>query len=395
MKAIQYKDTQVQLVELPKPRLEKPTDVIVKVSSAAICGSDLHMYENRAPMEEGKILGHEIMGTIDEIGDGVHQLKPGDRVVLPFNIGCGGCANCVLGLSSACLYMNDARAGAGFGYATMGDYHGGQTEYVRVPAADYLALKLPGEAHDEHEDDFLMLADIMPTAFHAAKLAHVEPGKAVAIIGAGPVGLLSIMCSQILGASEIYIVDHVASRLAKAKQMGAIPIDMAAGDPVAQIIELRQANQLMAAAMRPGEDKLLQGVECGIDAIGYQSHDQANFDEEHHTQAVEFLAQLVLPVGHIGLIGVYLSEDPGETGPAARGVYHYPLGTIWDKGITVGGSQCPVKLYDRQLRNLVIAGGANPGTIITHHIDIEQGLEMYERFDKREDGVHKVVIQFK
>ncbi len=395
MRAIQYKDDKVILADVPKPELKQSTDAIVKVTSAAICGSDLHMYENRTPMEDGKVMGHEIMGIIEEVGDGVKQLKVGDRMVLPFNIACGKCYNCLRGFSSACLFLNPEHAGAGFGYADQGPYDGGQAEYVRVPAADYLALKLPGEAFDEYEDDFLMLADIFPTAYHAATLAGVATGKSVVIIGAGPVGLLSVTCSKILGSNEIYIVDHVESRLEKARELGAIPVNMAEVDPVEQIKTMRKKNTLLAGALRPGEEKLLEGVDCGIDAVGYQSHSQDDMSQEDHMQSVKYLADLVLPTGHIGLIGVYLPQDPGETGDAAEGVYPYPIGKIWNKGITVGGSQCPVKMYDTDLRNLIIAGGANPGTIVTHHIAIDEAPDMYERFDKREAGIHKVVIQFK
>jgi glutathione-independent formaldehyde dehydrogenase len=396
MKAVVFKDKQVVVDDVPKPAIEQSTDAILKVTSAAICGSDLHMYENRTNMEDGKTLGHEILGVIEEVGDGVKQLKKGDRVVLPFNIGCGKCANCVRGFSNACLFLNDAHAGAGFGYADQGPYDGGQAEYVRIPAADYLALKVPGSAHDEHEDDFLMLADIFPTAFHAATVAHVEPGKAVVIIGAGPVGLLSVTASQLLGAREIYIVDHFPTRLQKAKELGAVPIDMSKGDPVKQITDIRHKNALLAGALRPGEEKILDGVDCGIDAIGYQAHDQEDFNQENPMQAVTYLSQLVLPTGHICLIGVYLPQDPGAVDAnASKGVFNYPLGMLWNKGITVGGSQCPVKMYDRKLRDTVIAGGAQPGTIVTHHISIDEAPEMYKRFDAREDGVHKVVITFK
>jgi len=395
LKVIRYKEGNVVLDEADKPTIQKPTDAIVKVTSAAICGSDLHMYENRAPIEEGKVLGHEIIGVIEEVGEGVEQLHPGDRVVLPFNIACGRCYNCLRGYSSACLYLNDAHPGAAFGYADQGPYDGGQAEYVRVPAADYLALKLPGKPFDEYEDDFLMLADIFPTAYHAAMLAGVCTGKSVVIVGAGPVGLLSIMSAQVLGAKEIYIIDHIASRLDKAREMGAIPINMADGDPVEQIVTIRKSNELLAGALRPGEEKLLEGVDCGIDAIGYQAHSQNDMSEEDHMQAVNYLADLVLATGKIGLIGVYLPQDPGEEGDAAQGIYPYPLGKIWNKGIAVGTGQCPVKMYDTDLRNLVIAGGAKPGTIVTHHIAIEDAPAMYERFDKREEGIHKVVLTFK
>ncbi len=395
MKALVYRNNNIVIEDQEIPSIQRPTDAIVKVTSAAICGSDLHMYEGRAPMEEGKILGHEITGLVEEVGEGVEQIKVGDRVVLPFNIACGNCFHCIQGKSSACLVLNDAHAGAAFGYADQGPFDGGQAEYVRVPAVDYLAMKLPGIAHDEYEDDFLMLADIFPTAFHAAKLAAVEPGKAVAIVGAGPVGLLSITSAKLLGAHEIYIIDHHASRLKKAKELGAIPIDISKGDPVEQILKMRKSNVLLSDAMRPGEEKLLEGVHSGIDAVGYQAHDQDDVSKENHIQVIDYLSQLVLPTGHIGLIGVYLPVDPGEKGPAAEGIYEYPLGALWNKGITVGGGQCPVRTYDHQLRDVILAGGAKPGTIVTHHINVEDAPEMYKKFDERESGVHKVVITFK
>lgn len=395
MKALVYRNKQIVLEQKPNPTIQYPTDAIVKVTSAAICGSDLHMYENRAPMEEGKTLGHEVIGVIDQVGEGVEQLKVGDRVVIPFNVGCGKCYNCTQGLTSACLTLNEDKTGAMFGYAGQGIFDGGQAEYVRVPSADFLAMKLPGKPHDEYEDDFLMLADIFPTAFYATEIANVQPGKSVAIVGAGPVGLLSVISAKLKGAREIYVIDHHESRLKKAKELGAIPINMTDNDPVAQIIAKRKSNKLLAGAMRPGEEKIIEGVQCGIDAVGYQSHEHEDVSKEDHVQAVDYLSQLVLPMGNISLIGVYLPSDPGETGPAAEGRYVYPLGEIWNRGITVGGSQCPVRKYDHQLRDIVLTGGPRPGTIVTHHIPIEDAVEMYQRFDEREAGVHKVVITFK
>src|SRR5438309_10424635 len=150
MKAVTYEGTKtVKVQAVDNPKIEEPTDAILKVTSAAICGSDLHMYGGRTGVEKGKILGHEIMGVIDEVGDGVRQIKRGDRVVLPFNIACGYCYNCLRNWTNACLTLNPESAGAAYGYAAMGPYSGGQAEYVRVPYADFNALKLPGEAHDK------------------------------------------------------------------------------------------------------------------------------------------------------------------------------------------------------------------------------------------------------
>ncbi|HVX57923.1 MAG TPA: glutathione-independent formaldehyde dehydrogenase [Candidatus Saccharimonadales bacterium] len=396
MKAVVYKGKGSMSVEdVDDPVITKPTDALLEVTSAAICGSDLHMYEGRTPAEEGTILGHEIMGTITEVGDAVQELKPGDRVVLPFNISCGLCFNCVRGLTNACLFMNPDAAGAAYGYAGMGPYRGGQAQKVLIPYADFNALKLPGEPFDEHEDDFLMLADIFPTAWHAAELAQVEMGASVAIYGVGPVGLLSILSARLKGASEIYAIDSVASRLDKAKEMNAIPINFSdKGRPSEQIRALRKKNDQLAAAQRPGEDKLLQGVTCGIDAIGYQARDFKNPSQEEANEVLEDLIEVVNPGGALGIIGVFMPEDPGApTDELRQGEVNMNFGLLWNKGLSIGTGQCPVKRYNHMLRDLIIEGKAAPGTIVTHHIPIDEAPAMYEQFDNREAGIHKVVIR--
>jgi glutathione-independent formaldehyde dehydrogenase len=397
MRAVKYHGAKdIEIDETEKPKIEQSTDAILRVTSAAICGSDLHMYDGRTDIETGRTLGHEIMGVIDQIGDGVQQLKVGDRVVLPFNIACGTCTNCTRGLTNYCLTMNPDPeiAGAAYGFADMGPYEGGQAEYVRVPFADFNALKLPGEPGDELEDDFLMLADIFPTAWHANELADVQRGNSVAIYGAGPVGLLSIMSAKLRGAGEIYSIDTIDSRLEKAKDMGAIPIKFGSGTlPSAQIKALRKKNGLLADAMRPGEEKRLNGVDCGIDAIGYQAHDFHDPSREHANQALEDLIQVVLPTGNIGVIGVYIAQDPNApTDDLKQGRLNLSFGMAWTKGIQVGTGQCPVKKYNVYLRDLIIAGKARPGTIISHDVPLEAAPAFYERFDKREPGVTKVVL---
>lgn len=394
MKAVVYRGPMHMEVEnVEKPRLLAQTDAVVKVSSAAICGSDLHMYEGRTNVETGKIFGHEIMGVIEEVGDAVTELKVGDRVVLPFNISCGSCFNCVRGFTNACLAANPENAGAAYGYAGMGPYQGGQAEHVRVPFAEFNCLKLPGKPGDQFEDSFVMLADIFPTAFHAVELACVEPGKSVAIFGAGPVGLLSALSAQIKGASEIYVVDSIPERLEKAKAIGATAIDFTEGDPAEQIKEHRKANKYLLEAMRPGEEKMA-GVMCGIDAVGYQARSDDNPDREKPTQAIDELVELVNPTGNIGVIGVFMPQDPGGQDPHAQhGEYVLPWGKLWEKGIAVGTGQCPVKKYNYQLRDLIIAGKVNPGFIVSHHLPIDQAPDAYKKFDARTDGYTKVILK--
>jgi glutathione-independent formaldehyde dehydrogenase len=393
MQALTYQGKkEVKVKAVKNPVIKEPTDALLRVTSAAICGSDLHMYDGRTAVEEDKVLGHEIMGVIEEVGDGVRQLRKGDRVVLPFNIACGDCYNCVRGMTSACLTMNAESAGAAYGYAAMGPYSGGQAEYVRVPFADFNALKLPGKPNDELEHDFLMLADIFPTAWHATELANVCVGNSVAIYGAGPVGLLSIMSAKLRGAAEIYCIDSVDSRLDKAREMGAIPIDFRKGKPSEQIAAMRKKS-LLKEALRPGEEKRLQGVDCGIDAIGYQAHDFKNPSQEEATEVLEDLAAVINPTGFAGIIGVYMPEDPGATTKNLQnGVMKIPFGTYWSKGITIGTGQAPVKRYNEMLRDLIIAGKAHPGMIVSHDVALKDAAEYYERFDAREDGMTKVVL---
>ena len=394
MKAVVYRGPMKMEVEtVEQPRIMNPTDAIVKVTSAAICGSDLHMYEGRTTVETGKIFGHEILGVIEQAGDAVRQLRVGDRVVLPFNIACGCCFNCARGYTNACLTLNPEGAGAAYGYAGMGPYQGGQAQFVRVPYAEFNALKIPEAAGQKDEDDFLMLADIFPTAYHATELAQVKTGMSVAIYGAGPVGLLAALSAQLKGASEIYVIDRVPERLRKAKQIDAIPIDFTDGDPVGQIQELRKSNKRMLAAMRPGEEKMA-GVACGIDAVGYQARDESHPDTEKPTQVIDDLTRLVNPTGSIGLIGVFMKQDPGGADPhAQKGEFNLPLGQIWEKGITLGMGQAPVKKYNYLLRDLIIAGKANPGLIVSHHLSLDAAPDAYKKFDERVDGYNKVVLK--
>ncbi len=394
MKAIVYKGPyQVVVEEIENPRIEGPGDAILKVTSSGICGSDLHMYEGRTAAESNIVFGHEIMGVIEETGPGVISIQKGDRVVLPFNISCGVCFNCVRGFTNACLLANPQAPSAAYGYVGMGPYRGGQAEYVRVPFADFNCLKLPGTPGDAWEDDFLLLSDVFPTGYHGAEMAGVQPGKSVAVFGAGPVGMLAAYSSILKGASEVYLVDHVQARLDKAKEIGAIPIDFTAGDPVEQIMEMRKSNPGISRSWRRGEEKMA-GVMCGVDAVGYQALKTSDPGQQHAMQVMHDLIRVVNPTGRIGVVGVYLPSDPGGFDePAKHGEYMIPLGKIFEKGIDLGTGQTPVKQYNMYLRDLIVAGKAKPSFIVSHHLSLAEAPSAYDKFDKRIEGYTKVILR--
>ncbi len=396
MKAVVYRGPhQMAVEEVENPQIQDPRDIILKVTTAAICGSDLHMYEGRTAAKPGLIMGHEIMGVVQKLGDDVKLLKKGDRVVLPFNIGCGMCKYCNKGLSNACLIANPQGVGAGYGYVGLGPYNGGQAEFVRVPFADFNALKLPGEPFDKFEDDFILLADILPTGWHSLTLGHFKPGGIVVIYGAGPVGLLAAESAFIRGATMVFVVDCYEDRLDLAKKIGAIPINFKQSSSVDHIKMIIKEKLLLQQAQQPGEEKIT-GILCGVDAVGYEAMDEENPSQQEPHEVIDKLAKLVDPGGGIGIIGVFLPQDPGGIDEKAKmGKHLIPLGTIWNKGLKIGTGQTPVKRYNRQLRDLIIAGKAKPSFIVSHHISVDEAPDAYKQFDTRGNGYTKVLIQFK
>jgi glutathione-independent formaldehyde dehydrogenase len=389
VKALVYKGPfEVAVEEVPDPTIEAPTDVVVQVTSTCICGSDLHMYEGRTGAEPGIVFGHENQGVVVEVGPGVATVKQGDRVNLPFNVGCGFCFNCERGYTGFCLTVNPGFAGGAYGYVSMGPYRGGQAEYLRVPFADWNCLQLPKGT--EHEADFAMLSDIFPTGYHGAHMAGVTPGDTVAVFGAGPVGIMAAYSSLIKGASEVYVVDRVPERLKAAEHIGAVPVDFSQGDPAQQIKDLR------------GGD----GVLRGIDAVGYQavghsggkpSQDGAqqtgSGDVEQANVVLEGLIDVVNPTGRLGIPGLYVPSDPGGADEATKqGRLALSFGKLFEKGLSLATGQANVKNYNRYLRDLIIAGRAEPSLIVSHEIALTEAPEAYDKFDKRIDGYTKVIL---
>lgn len=375
MRAVVYQQPfSVAVQEVEDPRIQHPNDVLVKVTSSAICGSDLHMYEGRTAAEAGIVFGHENLGIIEETGPGVTSLARGDRVVMPFNVACGFCKNCIAGYTGFCLTVNPGFAGGAYGYVAMGPYTGGQAEYVRVPFADFNCLKLP--PGEEFETDFVLLADIFPTGYHGCELAQVSPGESVAVFGAGPVGLMAAYSALLRGAARVFCVDRVPERLAKAEEIGAVPIDFTKADAAAQIKD-----------QTGGE-----GTDKGVDAVGYQAQ---GHDASHEEPAVVLntLVETVRPTGMLGVPGLYVPADPGAPNEAAKkGQLLVSIGKMFEKGQRMATGQCNVKHYNRQLRDLITAGRAKPSFVVSHELPLEQAPVAYEKFDKRIEGYTKVVL---
>lgn len=376
MKAVVYQGPRdVRVMDMPDPKIEEPRDVIIRVTSTNICGSDLHMYEGRTSLEQGRIIGHENLGVVVECGSAVRSLKKGDRVCVPFNVSCGFCKNCERGYTAACLTMNPGKAGAGYGYADMGPYAGGQAEYLRVPCADFNCLKLPDGA-EERENDYVMLADIWPTGYHAVELSGFQPGESIVIYGCGPVGLMAAYSAVMRGASQVMVVDRHPDRLALARRIGAIAIDDSKGDHVQQILDLTGG----------------EGADRGCECVGYQCHDPAGHEIPNAT--MNDLVKSVRATGGLGVVGVFMPEDPGGANELAKkGEIAFDFGAYWNKGLSMGCGQCSVKKYNRYLSRLIEQDKAQPSFILSHECTLDEAPDAYRHFDAREQGWTKVVLK--
>ena len=369
MKAVVYKGPfQVAVENVPEPTLQQPNDVVVRVTSSCICGSDLHMYEGRTAAQPGIVFGHENMGIVQEVGQAVKTLSVGDR-------------NCQRGFTGFCTTVNPGFAGGAYGYVAMGPWGGGQAEYLQVPYADFNCLPLP--PGDDHEADFAMLADIFPTGYHGAVLADVSPGESVAVFGAGPVGLMAAYSCQIRGAAEVYSIDHVKERLNMAAETGATPINFDDGDPVQQIKDRRRG----------------EGVDKAIDAVGYQAAAQGSSaaggeQTEVPNIVLNQMIDVVSATGALGIPGLYVPTDPGGVDEnAKRGALSINFGRLFEKGLRLGTGQCNVKRYNAYLRDLIIAGKASPSFVVSHQVPLDEAPDAYDKFDKRINGYTKVILK--
>ncbi len=392
MKAVVLEETRtIAVKEVPDAEMREQTDVLMRITSTAICGTDLHFYEGRMRGIEGGVIGHEPLGVVVEVGSAVKNVQKGDRITVPTHICCGFCAMCVEGHTSACLMTNPPAAGAAYGYPNKGGYQGAQAELLRIPFADENCLKLPGEPGDQWEDDFVLLADAWTTGYHAAAITDIGPGDTVAIFGAGSVGLLAAYSARLRGAARVYVVDAVKERLEKAGELGAVPINFLYGDPVEQIKE-QQSKWRSGGAFR--NEKPLSGVTCAIDAIGFQARSKQDYTKEDPLWVTEAIAELINPAGRIGIVGVWPPKDPNGTDPTLKeGKLLVPWDKLFGKNVRITMGRNDDERWNGKLRDMILTGAAKPSQIVSHRLPFEAAPEAFRKFDAREEGFIKVVLK--
>jgi len=388
MKAVVYHGQyDVRVEEVPDPRIENPRDAIVKVTSTAICGSDLHLYDGYIPeMHKGDILGHEFMGEVVEVGSENKKLKVGDRVVVPFNICCGECWFCTHGQWSVCERTNRTGENAKkmfghvtaglFGYSHLtGGYPGGQAQYVRVPFADVCPTIVPNGLTDEQ---VLFLTDIFPTGWQGADFANIQDGDTVAVWGCGPVGQFCIRSALLQGAGHVVAIDRIPERLALAEKGGAETINFDKEDVYDRLNHITKG----------------RGPDSCIDAVGMEAHGHGTWDA---------VADRALAVVGVGTDRIHALRDclrnvrAGGT-VSLSGVYGgflnmVPLGAAFQKGVTIRMGQCNVLNYIDDLMRMIEEGKIDPSFVITHKVALEDAPKMYDVFKKKEDGCIKVVMK--
>jgi threonine dehydrogenase-like Zn-dependent dehydrogenase len=378
----------VAVQEVPDPKILNSRDAIVKITSTAICGSDLHLYNGFLPtMKKGDILGHEFMGEVVETGSDVHNLGTGDRVVVPFPIACGACAPCLAGMTSICENSNPNAGMAEkvmghspsgiYGYShMMGGFAGGQAEYVRVPFADVGPLKIESDLPDEK---VLFLSDIFPTGWMGAEMCNIKPGDVIAVWGAGPVGLFAVASAYLLGAERVICIDRFDYRLAKARdQAGADTINYER-EPVLDTLR----------DMTGG-----RGPDACIDAVGLEGHnhhvaldmyDRAKQAARVETDRPHALREAVLACkngGTVSIIGAY-----------GGFIDKFPMGSAMNRSLTFRMGQCHVHRYMRPLLERVENGDIDPSFVISHTLDLDEAPGGYEKFLHKEDNCTKIVLK--
>lgn len=378
----------VRVDTVPDPKIQEPRDAIIKITSTAICGSDLHLLDGFMPtMRSGDILGHEFMGEVVEVGSGNSKLKIGDRVVIPFTIACGECFFCKKGLTSCCdrsnpnhevaeKMMGHSPSGL-FGYSHMlGGFAGGQAEYARVPFADFGAFKVPGGLKDEQ---VLFLTDIFPTGYMAAENAEIEPGDTVAVWGCGPVGQFAIQCAWMFGAGRVIAIDTVPERLQMARTQGeAETIDFMKQEVFETLQEMTKG----------------RGPDRCIDAVGAEAHSHGSVDAVIDNLKAKMYLGTDRP--HTLRQAIYCCRKAGTV--SVPGVYlglldKVPMGAFVNKGLTMKSGQTHVHRYLKPLTERIEKGDIDPSFVITHKAPLSEAPSLYKTFRDKQDGCIKVVLK--
>ena len=391
MRALTWQGKRSVSVEtVPDPMLSEPTDAIIRVTTTGLCGSDLHLYEVLAPfLEPGDILGHEPMGIVEEVGPEVTHIRPGDRVVIPFNISCGSCWMCTQGLQTQCETTQNRDQGTGaslFGYTKLyGQVPGGQAQYLRVPQAHYGPIKVPEGPPDER---FVYLSDVLPTSWQAVEYANVPDGGTLAVLGLGPIGDMSARVALHRGVERVIGVDIVPERLERARARGVEVVDLSEHDDVGEVVREMTAGRgpdsvIDAVGMEAHGAPVAKGAHVAIgllpDAIARRMMRTMGVDR---LNAVHLAIDMVRRGGTISLIGVY----GGEADPM-------PMMTMFDKQVQLRMGQANVKRWvDDILPLLTDDDPLGVDTFATHRLPLEEAPEAYEMFQKKEDGAVKIVF---
>jgi threonine dehydrogenase-like Zn-dependent dehydrogenase len=392
MRALTWQGTGKVAVEtVPDPKMEETTDAIVRITSTAICGSDLHLYDVLGMyLDKGDVLGHEPMGIVEEVGSGVTHIKPGDRVVIPFNISCGHCWMCDRGFFAQCetTQVRDQGKGASlFGYTKLyGQVPGGQAEYLRVPQAHFGPIKVP----DGHPDErYLFLSDVLTTSWQAAKYADVKPGDTVFVTGLGPIGQMCARIARHLGAARVIASDNVPERLAMAQRHGIEVLDTSTTDVPEAVFDMtngRGADGViesvgMEAHGSPFQSAAVKAAGMLPDPLARKAVDTFGIDR---MAALTTAFAAVRRAGTVSIIGVY----GGQADPI-------PMMDLFDKGVTLRMGQAHVKRWADDVLPL-LSGDDDPlgvDDLVTHRLPLEQAPHAYEIFKKKEDGCIKVVLK--
>jgi threonine dehydrogenase-like Zn-dependent dehydrogenase len=387
----------IRFGEVPDPRIEEPTDAIVRITTSAICGTDLHFVRGTMPgLEPGVVLGHEAVGVVQEVGPGVRNLSPGDRVVVPSTIACGYCSYCRAGYFAQCdnANPNGKRAGTAFfgGPKEAGGFNGLQAEYARIPYANVGLVALPPEVTDEQA---IMLSDIWPTAWFGGRLAEIRPGDTVAVFGCGPVGQFAILSAYLQGAGRVIAVDGLDDRLAMARAQHAEVVDFNAEDPVQTIVDItggvgvdRVIEAVGVDAERPAEGPAAAQAEEKADQFDTElsqvapQTDPAWAPGDAPTQAAQWAVEAVAKAGTVGVIGVY-----------PQTVTSYPFGAAMMKNLTIKAGNCHHRKYIPELLRLVVDGTVDPAQLLTKQEPMTDVLAAYRQFQDRDPGWLKVALQ--